>query len=87
MKSQQDNLVYVMHLLSTLTNSELSILRMAYFGNTYEQISQSRHIEISTVKTQVRHILHKFKKKRMKDIIAMLCECSLFESYDFLNSD
>jgi len=87
MKSQQDNLVYVMHLLSKLTNSELGILRMVYYGGTYEQISESRHIELSTVKTQVRRILHKFGKKRMKDVTALLRECRLFESYDFLNKE
>ncbi len=87
MKKQQNSLIYTMHLLSKLSNSELGILRAIYYGKSYDQIAKEKYIEMSTVKTQIRRILKKFELNRMKNVVALLRSLQLFEAYDFLNKD
>lgn len=83
--TRQQSLLYIITIMSSLSQSEFEILRAIYSGQTYKEIASSRFVETGTVKKQVSRILHKFNSKKMKDIIDMLSELNVFELYDSNN--
>ncbi|MBE7721920.1 response regulator transcription factor [Lacrimispora indolis] len=66
----------VMLLINT---TEYEILKMIYGGLTYRNIAELRFVQETTIRSQVNHILKKFGKKRMKDVIRQLRELKIFE--------
>lgn len=66
----------VMMMIST---TEYEILQMVYNGYTYKNIAEKRYVEETTIRSQVNHILKKFGKKRMKDVIDLLRELKIFD--------
>lgn len=82
MKTQQTSLIYVLNIVSKLTNSEYDILKSFYEGGTYKSIAAARYVSISTVKSQVNSILKKFEMKTMKDVIKLLKQINFSEFFD-----
>ncbi|HPU63144.1 MAG TPA: response regulator transcription factor [Mobilitalea sp.] len=82
LKTQQSSLIYVLNILSKLTNSEYEILKSFYEGGTYKSIAEERYVSIATIKSQVNSILKKFEMKSMKDVIKLLKQINFSE---FLN--
>lgn len=72
LKTQQNSLIYILNIISRLTNSEFEILKCFYEGSTYKTISETRFVSPATVKSQVNSILKKFEMKSMKDVIKLL---------------
>ncbi len=68
-----------MQIMLRINVTEYEILRLVYQGMTYRQIAQQRFVEETTIRSQVNHILKKFGKKRMKDVIAQLRELRIFD--------
>jgi len=66
----------VMLLINT---TEYEILKMIYGGLTYRNIAELRFVQETTIRSQVNHILKKFGKKRMKDVIRQLRELKIFD--------
>lgn len=72
LKSQQQSMLYILNIISKLTNSEFEILKCFYEGNTYKTISETRFVSPATVKSQVNSILKKFEMKSMKEVVKLL---------------
>lgn len=79
LKTQQNSLIYILNIISKLTNSEFEILKCFYEGNTYKTISETRFVSPATVKSQVNSILKKFEMKTMKDVIKLLKQMNFNE--------
>ncbi|HHX55609.1 MAG TPA: response regulator transcription factor [Clostridiales bacterium] len=72
LKSQQKSMIYVLNIVSSLTNSEFEVLKCFYEGDSYKQISEQRFVTIATIKSQVNSILKKFEMKTIKDVVKLL---------------
>ena len=79
------NTNYLMSCLFKLTNSELIVLRMFYFGASADEIAKERFIDVDSVKTIIKRIQRKFDGENIRKIISMLRHERVFESFPFLN--
>ena len=77
--SNQTLLRDALQVMMMISTTEYEILRLAYYGYTYRNIAQMRYVQDTTIRSQINHILKKFKKKRMKDVIEMLRGLRIFE--------
>ncbi len=73
-QSQVQEALQVMLLLST---AEYEVLRLVNDGYSYRDIARLRFVEESTIRSQANHILKKFSKKHMRDVVAMLRELNI----------
>lgn len=78
-KKQEDSILYTMHTVSQLTQTELDILNLTAEGYTRQQICEIRCVELSTVKTQIHNILKKFGSSSMQELVATLDSCHIFD--------
>ena len=69
----------MLNLLASLTVTELDTLYLLSSGHTRADICAIRHVEMSTVKSQIHSILHKFKKKSISEIITSTEDLHLLE--------
>ncbi len=79
MKTQQNSMIYILNIISKLTNSEYEILKCFYEGSTYKTISETRFVSPATVKSQVNSILKKFEMKSMKEVVKLLKQMNFSE--------
>ncbi|MBH1940115.1 response regulator transcription factor [Mobilitalea sibirica] len=79
LKTQQESLIYILNIISKLTNSEFEILKCFYEGNSYKTISETRFVSQATIKSQVNSILKKFEMKTMKDVVKLLKQMNFSE--------
>lgn len=78
-KTYETSFLYMLNLLSSLTVTELDTLYLLSSGHTRADICAIRHVEMSTVKSQIHSILHKFKKKSISEIITSAEDLHLLE--------
>ena len=76
---QEARINQTMQIMLMINATEYEILKMAYAGLSYRQMAEQRFVEETTIRSQINHILKKFGKKRMKDVIAELRELRVFE--------
>lgn len=78
-KTYETSFLYMLNLLASLTVTELDTLFLLSSGHTRADICAIRHVEMSTVKSQIHSILHKFKKKSISEIITSTEDLHLLE--------
>ena len=66
-------------IISGIKAAELDTLYLLSSGHTRADICAIRHVEMSTVKSQIHSILHKFKKKSISEIITSTEDLHLLE--------
>ncbi len=71
-KNIKQNLYDIINIVTQLTPSEISILKLVLEGKKQIDIAKEKQIELSTVKTHIQHLLKKFKVDRTSDMIQML---------------
>ena len=76
---KQSRLKETFQVMLLINTTEYEILKMVYEGFTYKDIASKRFVEETTIRSQVNHILKKFGKKRMKDVVAQLRELNIFD--------
>ena len=76
-QSQVQEALQVMLLLSA---AEYEVLRLINDGYSYRDIARLRFVEESTIRSQANHILRKFNKKRMRDVVAMLRDLNILSN-------
>ncbi len=76
-QSQVQEALQVMMLLST---AEYKILKLINDGYSYRDIARQRFVEESTIRSQANHILKKFSKKHMRDVIALLRDLNILNN-------
>ena len=73
-KNYESSFLFMLHLLSSLTSSELDTLYLLSNGYSRKDVCKMRVVEMSTIKSQVNSILKKTGKKRIQDIIVTSVE-------------
>lgn len=77
MSSTQDSLLYILNLLTKLTETEVYILILLCEGMSQKEICRVRHIELTTVKTHVKNILRKFDRKSSREVVKIIDKLGL----------
>lgn len=77
LQKSERSLLFFINNLSMLTVTEKELIKLLLDGHKVGEISGIRHVEASTVKTQVNGLLRKFGCSRTKDIINMIKELSI----------
>lgn len=80
-KSYETSFLYAVNIVSSLTTTELEILHLLLEGKSRREICELRHVEMSTVKTQIHNILKKFGKKSIEEVSSFIESMNL---YDFI---
>ena len=78
MKNSESSLLIDLQISSQLTNTEIDILNLFLQGKTRAEICRIRHVELSTVKTQIHSILKKFNKDSVSEVLDMLNKINFF---------
>lgn len=78
-QSSQSRMRDALQVMLMISTTEYEVLKLIYHGYTYKNIAQLRYVQETTIRVQVNHILKKFGKKRMKDVISMLRDLNIFE--------
>lgn len=78
-KTREENLLYILHLISSLTPSELEVLNLLNEGKTRKQIALERFVEDETIKKQINSILKKCEKNDTRSLVGLLRELQIFD--------
>jgi DNA-binding NarL/FixJ family response regulator len=78
-KTTEESFLHYVEIVSKLTESELNILYLLLNGHSRNTICEIRHVELSTLKSQINSILKKFDKNSTKEIIHLIKKLKLDE--------
>jgi DNA-binding NarL/FixJ family response regulator len=73
-KKSEDSLLHNFYILTQLTSTELEVLELLMKDYTRQEICKLRHVETSTLKSQINSILKKFGKTSVQEIVPVLRE-------------
>ena len=79
MKSYHSSMLYMMNILSKLSNSEYEVLCAVRNGDSYKKIAADRCVEEVTIRTQVSRILKKTGFQNMKTAVRKFEELNFFD--------
>lgn len=82
-KQLEANFSSIFKIISTLTPSELIVLKLLCNNYTRKEIAKVRCVEIDTIKKQVNSILKKFDKRNTREVVKLLGE---HEVIDIINN-
>ncbi len=78
-KSSEDNLFQYFSIITQLTPAELENLELLLNGYSRDEICSKRHIEFSTLKTQIYSTMKKFNKDNISEVLEILRDLHLLE--------
>ncbi|MDQ0092138.1 DNA-binding NarL/FixJ family response regulator [Paenibacillus anaericanus] len=78
-KTTEDSLLHNFHIFAQLTPTELEVLELLMKDYTRQEICELRHVEHSTLKSQINSILKKFNKRSVQEIVPVLRELHIPE--------
>jgi len=84
-KNHESLLMNTLNIISSLTASELEVLKLLCQNRNRRQIALLRSVEEETIKKQVNSILRKFNKRRTKEIVKLVTELQIFNSISYFN--
>lgn len=76
-KDQENSLLYLLNIVSTLTPTELEILYLLTKGISRSDICKKKCVEPSTLKSHIHRILSKFGRRNVQNIISEIQEMNL----------
>lgn len=68
-RNYETSLLFAVQMITELSVSEIELLKLFYEGKTRREICRLRHVEMSTVKSQVHSILKKFEKNSIEEVV------------------
>ncbi len=77
LRRSEESLLFFVTRLTSLTPAEKDLIRLLLEGKKVAEIAEARSVEMVTVKTQIKGLLHKFGCHRTKEIVRMLQEMNL----------
>lgn len=77
LRKSENDLIFFIRNIVVLTPAEKSLLKLLVEGYSLKDIARIRFVELTTVKTQISHILKKLGVKRTKDIVNQIKEMRL----------
>ena len=72
LRTSERSLLFFIHNVGDLTKTEKILVRYLLDGMTNKEIASVRHVELVTIKTQIKHLLKKFGCSRKKEMVAMI---------------
>lgn len=87
MQHREEQLLFTIRLVSTLTASELAILRDIVAGKPRKQIARERFVEIVTIKKHVNGIHKKFGTANTQSIVRQVRSLGIFDVIDSIFGD
>lgn len=78
-KNTEDSLLHNFYIFTQLTPTELEVLELLMKDYTRQEICKLRHVEPSTLKSQINSILKKFNKSSVVEIVVLLRELHIPE--------
>lgn len=72
LRKNQESMMYMISVITNLTNSELYVLKLICQGMKRKNIAEFRNVELVTVNTQVRNILKKLGYRNTNEMISGL---------------
>lgn len=85
-QQREEQLMYTIRVVSTLTASELAILRDIVAGKSRNQIARERFVEVVTIKKHVNGIHKKFNTRNTAAIVRKVKDLGIFEVIDSIFS-
>ena len=77
LRQSEGELMFFIRNIAILTPAEKALLKLLVEGKTIKNIARLRFVEVTTVKTQITHILKKLNVRRTKDIVLQIKEMNL----------
>lgn len=81
-KNNEDSLLYTIYLVQLLTDTERDILSALHDGKSQKEICRERFIEPATMKTHIRNIVKKMKRKSIEDVLEQVEQSGFFYYMD-----
>ncbi len=78
-RSCENSFLYAVNIVSSLTSTELEILHLLISHKSRSEICALRHVEMSTVKSQIHGILKKFHMKSVEEIVKLIDQMNLYD--------
>ncbi len=72
LRRSEQSLLFFIHKVSQLTATERELVRLLLQDKKVKEIAAVRCVEVVTVKTQIKGLLHKFGCSRTKEIVQMI---------------
>lgn len=72
LRRSEESLLFFIHKVSQLTATERELVRLLLQDKKVREIAAVRCVEIVTVKTQIKSLLHKFGCSRSKEVVNMV---------------
>ena len=72
LRRSERSLLFFINNVSQLTAAERELVHLLLQGNKVKEIAAARCVEVVTVKTQIKGLLHKFGCSRTKEIVEMI---------------
>ena len=76
-RSYETSFLYAVNIVSSLTTTEMEILRLIMDGMSRKEICAARNVEMSTVKSQIHSLLRKFNRSSTEEVVALITEFHL----------
>lgn len=77
LRKSEQSLLFFINNLSHLTAAERDLVRLLLQGKKVQEIAAARVVEVVTVKTQIKGLLHKFGCGRTKEVVQMIRDLKL----------
>lgn len=77
LRRSECSLIFFINNVSQLTAAERDLVRLLLQDNKVTEIARIRCVEVVTVKTQIKSLLHKFGCSRTKEIVSMIRELKI----------
>lgn len=77
----RQSFMYLLSIMTSLTNTEMEILKAAYYGKSRKEIAAERYVELNTVKYHITNILKKLHYKSLRHLINDIKDLELFENF------
>ncbi len=80
LQANQSKVQEALQVMMLLSAAEYKILKLINDGYSYRDIARQRVVEESTIRSQANHILKKFNKKHMRDVVALLRDLNILNN-------
>ena len=77
----KQSFMYLLSIMTSLTNTEMEILKAAYNGKSRKEIAAERFVELNTVKYHITNILKKLHYKSLRHLLYDIKDLKLFENF------
>ncbi|MGN0180583.1 MAG: response regulator [Monoglobaceae bacterium] len=77
----KQSFMYLITILTNLTNTELEILKSAYYGKSRKEIAAERCVEPNTIKYHIINILKKMHYRSFKTLLQDIKELQIFDNF------